>query len=432
MTVHAGVVKLRWAERGMRMRAIGMGVLAMLALAGPAMAQGPDDGSFWAAPSDQAIKANWPHEADGRLVYGEVNLDCQVGLDGAATACTVITATSNDPRLAKAALAVAPLFKARNPQAPRTLIDIDQQYDQPSSFLKYEGDSKEIDALLKEPVAKGLSGTTVVECTAGIDGRLRNCSIIKDDNPGVGYGPASLAAAKGVRVNPAIRAGQAVESQVRMPYRWAPPPAKPGAQAAVAAASEPYDDDTHWTRPPHKTLIAKWPHDASGHLIYGQVKLDCEVGANGFATGCKVLSASPSDPSIVAAANALAPLFQARDRSFKRAVIDFDLRNDEPAEITDDPSDADFDAAYAANVRTKDAHGAATVECTALTDGHLRSCSVLNEYPRGLGFGAAVSTLVRTAKAKPATRQGKAVDSQIVLTYGWLADDGTYGPPPKN
>jgi TonB family protein len=197
--------------------------------------------------------------------------------------------------------------------------------------------------------------------------------------------------------------------------------------AARAEPAEPYDDGTHWIGPDFATLKAGWPHDRAGRLLYGKVELDCGVGADGSATDCKVLSARPSDPRRIKAAIGLAALFEARDRTFERAVIDLDLTIDEDVEAVKEP-DADQIRALWPDA-ARGVEGLATLKCTVTADGRLAACTVLKEAPAGIGFGAAALAASPIYRFKPAMKLGQPVETDLILSIAFVA--GSEPPTPS-
>jgi hypothetical protein len=192
--------------------------------------------------------------------------------------------------------------------------------------------------------------------------------------------------------------------------------------AARAKPVEPYDDGAHWIGPSFEALKTKWPHDAAGHLLYGKVELDCGVAADGSASDCKVLSANPPDPRRIKAALGLAALFKASDRSFDRAVIDLDLSIDEDVESLKEPDAAEIRALWPEEAQG--VNGAATLKCNVTTEGRLAACSVLKEFPAGLGFGAAALSAAPGYRFKPAMKLGQPVETDLILSIAFVSVAG--------
>ncbi len=63
--------------------------------------------------------------------------------------------------------------------------------------------------------------------------------------------------------------------------------------------------------------------------------------------------------------------------------------------------------------------GHATITCTALTDGRLDNCHVVDENPVGVGFGAATVRAAAYFRVKPAMKDGKPVAGKITIPLRW-------------
>ena len=205
---------------------------ASIALAGAARAEPAepyDDGAHWVGPDFATLKARWPHDPAGHLLYGKVELDCGVGPDGSAADCRIWSAAPADPRQIKAALDLAGLFKARDRTFERAIIDLDLSIDEDVESVK-EPDVDQIRAFWPE-TAKGVEGAATIRCTVTTDGRLAACSMLKEAPVGLGFGAAALAASPSYRFKPAKKLGQPVETDLilSIAFRLG---SEPGADAA--------------------------------------------------------------------------------------------------------------------------------------------------------------------------------------------------------
>src|SRR5947209_2968286 len=97
---------------GTWMRAVAIWLMATLAVAASAAAEEIEDNALWIKPKYDLLKAKWPRESGGKLIYGKVLLDCGVGMKGVATDCKVKASSPANPLLEQAALDLAPQYRA--------------------------------------------------------------------------------------------------------------------------------------------------------------------------------------------------------------------------------------------------------------------------------------------------------------------------------
>ena len=78
------------------------------------------------------------------------------------------------------------------------------------------------------------------------------------------------------------------------------------------------------------------------------------------------------------------------------------------------PSSKEFDAVFPVEARRQGIDGRVTLACTLSTRGAFDRCTVVEETPERLGFGAAAIRLAPKFKMKPPTRDGKPVAGQTI------------------
>jgi TonB family protein len=70
----------------------------------------------------------------------------------------------------------------------------------------------------------------------------------------------------------------------------------------------------------------------------------------------------------------------------------------------------------------KTSEGRAAITCIATVQGLLRECKVVSETPPGLDFGAAALALAPTFLMKPATKNGRPVESEVTVPIHFYVD----------
>ena len=99
------------------------------------------------------------------------------------------------------------------------------------------------------------------------------------------------------------------------------------------------------------------------------------------------------------------------------ALSGFAPAPDTPATVISRPDGATFKAAWAAMGKTHDEHGRAVVRCRVSAEGAVADCALLGETPAGLGIGPLLLAVAPRFQVAPATHDGKAVASTIVLEF---------------
>lgn len=185
------------------------------------------------------------------------------------------------------------------------------------------------------------------------------------------------------------------------------------AASMVAGAASAGEDDLRWDFPSFDTHKAMWPDDASGHLLYGRVQLECGVGADRAATDCKVLSADPNDPAQIKAAMELSKLYKMKEPDVRRAVIDIDLRYDQEPAVVQPPTGQQVAAVLSREAPGEG--GLGFVECVVRADGSIGSCQVVRATTSAPAFASAAIGIAQLFKIKPAMRGNQPTESNVML-----------------
>jgi TonB family protein len=410
------------------MKAFGIALAAALVVASAAKADQLEDNGRWKAPKYEQLKAKWPHDAAGNLIYGKVLLDCGVGANGFAADCRVKASQPANPALEQAALSLAPLYKALNPKIARSTLLLDVQYDESVDWLRRPTGDDFATAYPREAATRGASGTAVIKCVVQTNGLLRGCTLINEDQPGLGFGPAALVLSRIFLFKPAIRHGEAVEAEISIPINFK----TDGTildMAPVRVMSEMI-----WAKTPTTSeILAEIDKKVGDKFADGKVVFQCHMQhSTGTLSDCDVANASPGMMQFTGVAQALVAKFKAdptvlagiKDRQLRinlafafpdMASPDWDKRYlTHPRwirTISPDPDKSTFpEEAAKAGLKT----GSATVDCVVAANGALTKCQVVSESTSGLGFGRVAQAIAEVFVANPWGEDGLPVDGAHV------------------
>lgn len=269
-----------------------------------------------------------------------------------------------------------------------------------------------------EAVDRSVSGRVVLQCMVGLEGRPKDCDVESEAPVGMGFSDAALRmAAKEFRFKPEIRAGQPVESQIRVPLQFYAPTF--GSRAIVTRAV--------WTEAPSfEDIAAAWPVEA-GDLPEGRSVLRCAVHSTGKLRNCTIAGQVPKGSPFGGAARQLVDKFQlsmapdeARKYSAADIAISFHFFN--PATPAgqgkrvlkpDWIRQIDPEKVVALYPETAAEKGVATgvgvADCLVRADGALTDCKVAREDPVGLDFGSSAVLAASVARLNPWTLDGRPV-----------------------
>ncbi len=68
-----------------------------------------------------------------------------------------------------------------------------------------------------------VGGNATILCSVSVDGKMTDCQIVSESEPGLGFGEATIRVSRLYKMIPALKDGQFVPSKVRLPVRWIPP-----------------------------------------------------------------------------------------------------------------------------------------------------------------------------------------------------------------
>ncbi len=407
-----------------------------------------EDIGAWVAPKYETLKAGWLHDAQGRLLYGEVKLDCAVGAGGLATDCRVKSSKPTNPELEQAALKLARLYKARNPKAiSRAVLDVDVTYDEKPDWLSKPDYDQMMAVYPRQALKRGISGVAVVKCIIQTSGLTRACSVVKEDHSGLGFGPAAVVLSRAFLFKPAVKGGQPVEAEISVPVNFVTD-GTPDGSGHMQDSVEAFTvlGGAVWSKTPSVAqILDEIDKKVGDKFADGKVVLQCHLDKkSGKLSGCIVGNASPGMAQFSTVAKSLTSDFQADPtvlNSVKGNVLVNlafafpDMSSPEWSKrylahprwiktISPDPDKATFpEAAAKAGLKT----GAATVDCVVGSDGALGQCQVVSESSPNVGFGGMAVRIAEAFAANPWDDDGLPVGGAhvrmpIQMDYTPLAD----------
>jgi TonB family protein len=412
------------------MKAIGIGIAAALAVTSAAKADVFADNALWVEVKYDLLKAKWPHDADGNLIYGRVLLDCAIGANHFATGCTVKASEPENPAIERAALDLAPLYrtwKTWDSRLSRATLLIDVQYDERAELLKKPSYAQMMDVLPRGVQKPGDIDVATIKCVVQTTGISRACSVVSEDRPGLGFGPAAQVLAQTFLFRPATRQGHVIEAEATLPVKFQM--ISGDSQTPGSGSSTRVQAGAAWSKAPSVSeVLGEIDKKVGDKFADGQVVMQCKLSKKtGKLGGCYVASTSPGMAQFQGVASALIPKFQADPAALAAIKEDVmvslafafpDMASPEwgkryltnPEWIqTFDPASkiSSFpDAAAKAGLKT----GTATVDCVVAPNGALTHCQTVRESAPDVGFGDTAIKIAETFVANPWNDNGLPVE----------------------
>jgi TonB family protein len=300
-------------------------------------------------------------------------------------------------------------------------------------------------------IANGISGSAEISCTVSVQGALHDCTVLREDPVGVGFGQAAVALTPQFTMFPKLCDGRPVESTVRIPLRF---PRRPVPTLAAGSRipidkglfeSEPtLIDRPAWiAAPTYAQVVEAYPLAARKRDAIGHVSLRCDIAAEGRLRGCELVSEVPTGQGFEEAARALAKDFIApetddagrktrRNQTVVAFTFDPSMLNGPSPVIgkpqwTHVPQSVDLAAGFpAAAVAAHVSIGRVVMACDVGPGGHLAHCVVSRQTPEGLGFDRAALALSAVFQVSVWTDEGlPTVGGHIVVPIRYEAPPST-------
>jgi len=201
--------------------------------------------------------------------------------------------------------------------------------------------------------------------------------------------------------------------------------------AAVGLAAPSLAKDapaSEWVQKPSKEMIAR-AEPAAGRAggNGGRAAMTCAVEADGALKDCRLVLERPAAQGYGKALLSLAPHYRrdvAKYPGAKVTVAEDWYEFDTPPDWLKRPTPNDLMAVFPTEALRRGRSGQTGIECTVTVQGALSDCVVLWEKPEGSGFGGAAIALTPQFLMKPATRDGRPVESTARFPINFK----TFGP----
>lgn len=272
-----------------------------------------------------------------------------------------------------------------------------------------------------EALRKARSGSATISCTITVQGILRDCTVLSETPPGLGFGSAAVALTPQFVFRPALRGGKPVESVARFPIRFdlsgmAPQP--------MASQADKVYTNLPWRRAPTvEQVLAAYPERARAAKVGGVAILDCRIGKEGGLSKCQTIREQPTGYGFASAAKSLSPLFttpvEAKGGGTAAGArahvnITFAASTLETTEPTIGkpkwaavPQINDVAAVAPAAAKAAKVYKARVVmACKVVAQGIVEACDVKSAEPAGLGYDQAALMLSKYFRLAVWTEEG--------------------------
>ncbi|HEX2562161.1 TonB family protein [Phenylobacterium sp.] len=262
---------------------------------------------------------------------------------------------------------------------------------------------------------KGIGGKAVISCTVTTAGALRDCSVVEEDPPGMGFGGAAITLTAQLAMRPKLVGGKPVPGMVRIPINFSDPGLPIGSHlrggAKIPALTKRVVSNVPWRQAPtYEQVIAIFPQKARAAGVDARAAIECTINRDGRLGSCQTISGEPNGMGAGAAARKLAPLFLAPETdaagkplagarvhipvTFGKSMLASEAPVIGKPSWTALPTGSDLAAGFPVAARSAGVTtGRIRLRCQIATAGRLQNCAVQSEEPAGMGFGDAAKAL---------------------------------------
>ncbi|WP_310539281.1 TonB family protein [Phenylobacterium sp.] len=138
------------------------------------------------------------------------------------------------------------------------------------------------------PRLQRVGGRAEIECMVSTEGSLDACQVTSETPAGMGFGEAALKLTPRMVLHPEDRAGASVAGRaIRIPIRWAPPPAPPEGRPIDPA-------NVVWVRTATSQDLAQhFPDQAAMERVQGRGTVLCRITPEFTLAACAVTEEEP-------------------------------------------------------------------------------------------------------------------------------------------
>jgi hypothetical protein len=276
---------------------------------------------------------------------------------------------------------------------------------------------------------EGVGGRVVLACIVTVQGTLRACKAESETPAGQGFGGAATALASQFLLRPAMKAGAAVESVVRIPVDFAKPDRDTGSFITPTTRAPHFIGDRVYNRLPYREaptygdVLAAYPAKARAARVGGAVSLNCRIGDGGRLGSCAVIDEQPRGYGFAGAVHDLAPKFVVPATepsgtsivgarvlvriSFAAASLENDGHVVRQPPWSALPRASDLAALIPQKAReARVLQARVVIGCRVVAGGGLDGCAVEQEDPPSYGYDQAALALARYFRLPIWTEEG--------------------------